>query len=334
MRVAEGLNPRPHFRLEMQASARDNRWVSNAASALSTDSSASIHFLGIGAQKAGTTWLWSMLRSHPQIWMPPQKELHYFDRATTYPSPSFLASSSLATRLFGRESHHREFRRKARNALAAAFAAGDWECLRWNARYFLGTCGDAWYLSLFPAATGAVHGEITPAYSILDDRDVARVRALLPAVKIIFLLRNPVERAWSQVRFEWSRGRLTELADLEKVRAFVDAPAQTLRSDYLRTLDLWEAHFPKGQIFIGFYDDIREKPAELLAQLLVFLEVDPAAAPPQEQLQRKVHRSRAAPIPEPIRRHLAAKYLPDIERLSVRVGGPAQRWQRELEMIV
>ena len=36
-------------------------------------------FLCIGAQKAGTTWLHAQLRSHPKVWLPPIKELHYFD---------------------------------------------------------------------------------------------------------------------------------------------------------------------------------------------------------------------------------------------------------------
>ena len=36
-------------------------------------------FLGIGAQKAGTTWLWENLRRHPEIFVPDKKELHYFD---------------------------------------------------------------------------------------------------------------------------------------------------------------------------------------------------------------------------------------------------------------
>ena len=36
-------------------------------------------FLIVGAQKAGTTWLHRNLRAHPQVWMPHDKELHYFD---------------------------------------------------------------------------------------------------------------------------------------------------------------------------------------------------------------------------------------------------------------
>src|SRR2546423_15689927 len=37
-------------------------------------------FICIGAQKAGTGWLYEQLRNHPDFWMPPMKELHYFDR--------------------------------------------------------------------------------------------------------------------------------------------------------------------------------------------------------------------------------------------------------------
>ena len=36
-------------------------------------------FLGIGAARSGTTWLHENLRHHPQVWVPPAKELHYFD---------------------------------------------------------------------------------------------------------------------------------------------------------------------------------------------------------------------------------------------------------------
>ena len=37
-------------------------------------------FLVIGAYRAGTTWLHRVLRQHPALWLPPGKELHYFDK--------------------------------------------------------------------------------------------------------------------------------------------------------------------------------------------------------------------------------------------------------------
>lgn len=56
-------------------------------------------FIGIGTQKGGTTWLYHQLRQHPDIWMPLNKELHYFDRNVKYPSPSHLTVERLSDRI-------------------------------------------------------------------------------------------------------------------------------------------------------------------------------------------------------------------------------------------
>src|SRR5207247_10081781 len=42
-------------------------------------------FLSVGAQKGGTSWLYRQLESHPDFWMPPVKELHYFDELSRIP---------------------------------------------------------------------------------------------------------------------------------------------------------------------------------------------------------------------------------------------------------
>jgi len=296
---------------------------------------APLDFLGIGAQKAGTTWLWSMLRAHPQIWMPPRKELHYFDRSPAYPSPNLLATDRLMERLLSRAPHNREFRRRCWAHLRYACAQRDWPRARWDLRYYFGHYGDDWYFSLFAEGAGRVRGEITPAYAILNREDIARIHHLLPKAKIILLLRNPIERAWSQIRFEWSRGRFTEIDDFSRVRDFIDQPFQTLRSDYLRTLGLWEAHYPQEQIFLGFFDDISRRPAELLREVLSFLDVAPERSGVRDaELAKKVHTSREAEMPEEVRGYLAAKYLPDLEQLALRFGGHAERWRAEAASLV
>ena len=53
--------------------------------------------------------------------------------------------------------------------------------------------------SLFELERG-ITGDITPSYSILEDKDVARMHATVPNAKIIFLMRNPFDRAWSNFR--------------------------------------------------------------------------------------------------------------------------------------
>jgi len=289
-----------------------------------------VDFLGIGAQKAGTTWLWSMLRAHPQIWMPPKKELHYFDRSPAYPSPNLLATDRVLVRLLSLAPHDCDFRQRCFAHLRYALTQRDWLRLRWNLRYYFGHYGDEWYLSLFAAGAGRVRGEITPAYAILDPADVARVHRLLPRAKIIFLLRDPIERAWSQIRFEWTRGRFTAIDDLASIREFIDAPFQTLRSDYLRTLGIWEAQFPREQMFIGFFDDIAARPSELLTRVLSFLGVESDGGGVRKaELAKKVHISNEAKMPREARRYLAGKYLHDLEQLAARFGGHAERWLEE-----
>jgi hypothetical protein len=43
-----------------------------------------LDFVGVGAARSGTTWLARCLAEHPRIWIPPAKELHYFDNDTVY----------------------------------------------------------------------------------------------------------------------------------------------------------------------------------------------------------------------------------------------------------
>ena len=54
-----------------------------------------VNFIGIGVQKAGTTWLSSILKEHPEIYIHPRKELHYFDK-TKLPARTCIGVTELA----------------------------------------------------------------------------------------------------------------------------------------------------------------------------------------------------------------------------------------------
>lgn len=51
-----------------------------------------VDFIGIGAQKSGTTWLFNCLNQIDQFTLPPQKEFHYFSKNPKYPSKNHLSS--------------------------------------------------------------------------------------------------------------------------------------------------------------------------------------------------------------------------------------------------
>lgn len=281
------------------------------------------HFIGIGAQKAGTTWLWANLGSHPDIWMPPIKELHYFTRSPDYPSPNWLASTGVGGRFFGRKPRQQFMRRWLRARLQKHLPIPDWALLRWEMRYFFAHYSDEWYISLFEPGAGQVTGEISPAYCILNALDVARVKTLLPDVKIIFMLRNPIERAWSQIRFDKAHEE-----SLATVVAFVNGAHQSLRSNYVRTINHWRASFGEEQFFLGFYEDVQHHPQQLLSQLCDFLGVRQVAVDP-EQLNRRVHASAVSEMSGQIELFLVQRFLPQLEELSSMVGHYATTWYEE-----
>lgn len=231
------------------------------------------NFLGIGAQKAGTTWLYENLRRHPEIWMPKRKEIHYFDK------------------------------------------------LRHEPGY-----DDSWYASLFEPGKGKVVGEITPAYSILNRDEVARVHALMADARIIFFMRNPIERAWSQAAMYYANNPNPITAPTPKARfrrVFETHKGVRLRTDYLRTLDNWRSFYPDQQIFVGFLEDVHFFPQRLMESLYGFLGVDPSQAPPTRT--SKIF-STGTRMPPGVAVFLARSFLEDMERLEELFGGYASFW--------
>ena len=231
-------------------------------------------FIGIGAQKAGTTWLDRNLRSHPQIWMPRIKEIHYFDR-------------------------------RINDTIAP---------------------DDEWYASIFEPGEGRLTGEITPAYSMLDQDRIAHVHGVMPHTKIIFMMRNPIERAWSQavMQFGKVKGRRIETVAKKRLLKHFEREGSRLRTDYLRTLENWGGFYPEEQIFVGFLEDVHFFPKELLRRLCDFLGIDPSFEYPG--VEQKIHSRSTKVMPIRLAVRLARLYHDDIKRLHERFGGYASFW--------
>jgi hypothetical protein len=172
-------------------------------------------------------------------------------------------------------------------------------------------------------------GEITPAYSLLAVDDIKRIRCLFPEVKILMTLRNPIDRAWSHIRFDAKIGLFKHLGDLEKMRGFVDSRRQVMRGDYLRTLDNWSKVFPDQNFFLGFYDEILEQPEEFMRKVCDFLGLD--CIIPHEKLDTKVNSSPKLAMPRKLETYIAEKYYDDILELTRRFGGYTLRWLHDAE---
>jgi hypothetical protein len=272
-------------------------------------------FLCIGAQKSGTTWLYENLRTHPALWLPPEKELHYFGERAEVTHPFFeLVKRSSAGRLW-LDQLRRHFRDWRTNPSLSA--------LRWYVHFFLASPSERWYLSLFEGGAGLVTGEITPAYATLKPAQVAEVHRLLPEVKVIFLMRNPIERAWSHARMQMHHGFLSSRpAD---IRNHLRDEESVARTDYLRTIDCWRTCFSSEEIFVGFVEDIHFRPDEFLRQVCAFLGVDSNVDWPY--LHERVYTRSPLTIPSLWASELADLHGDLIVNLSKWFGGWAGWWQ-------
>jgi Sulfotransferase family len=275
-------------------------------------------FLGIGAQKAGTTWLHRSLQVHPQIWMPSLKEIHYFDEKARF-------RGGLPSRLFGHRPVDMRWRRQFKARIKRPPKKLTWQDVSWDLRYFFARPSDEWYASLFERGRGKTTGEMTPDYSMLDKDGVAHVHEIMPQAKIIFMMRSPIERPWSVIDMGLritGRSR-NEVSDRKFYRQFNNRRL-ALMTNYRRTLENWGSFYPEEQIFVGFLEDIHFFPEDLLRRLYEFLEVD--LSKKYRVIRRKIHSGSQDTMPTRFAVYLARSYHKPLKVLHERFGGYASFW--------
>lgn len=231
------------------------------------------NFFIVGTGKAGTTSLYRYLSQHPQIYMSPIKE------------PSYFASE---VRL---ENLSPAFRKHVRRQSIGMSNPLGWLVLDWNE-----------YLELFRNANGEkAIGEATPSY-LWSESAAANIHARIPHAKIIMMLRDPAERAFSQYLHQLSEG-LTRYTFREQIEKSARGGHRELSilypflevGLYYDQVKRYEHYFPSHQIRIYWYEEAWRRPQWLLSDIFEFLEVDPAFQPDlaERTLQRRAPRAPA-----------------------------------------
>jgi hypothetical protein len=278
-----------------------------------------LDFLGIGAPRSGTTWLYDRLMEHPGFQLPQVKELHYFDRSPEYPSPNFLAAEQVKERF-----KDSTWRWQALSACAKSFIKVNFSELRWNLKWYFSYYDDEWYVSLFERMDG-IRGEISPAYMLLKDEDVARIYALVPNIKTIFLMRDPIQRTWSSYRKNFlKQGKM--LPDDKSIIEYLESPAIVQRVNYIEAIERYQKYSQPGRMLISFLDAIEENPLETLQEITTFLGGNLEKIPEYCSIRTVSNASPSLNIPERIEDYLCAKYHPLITELAERFGGYCTRW--------
>jgi hypothetical protein len=151
------------------------------------------------------------------------------------------------------------------------------------------------YHANFAPFDGRPRGEATPIYLYWPE-SLERIAAYNPAMKLIVMLRDPVERAWSHWKMEYARGVETRpfawciregrqrLFDAEPW-GFHRETSYVERGFYGEQMARAYGLFPQDQVLVLRSDDLRREPGAALSQVRRFIGLEEAAAP----MAREVH---------------------------------------------
>ena len=210
------------------------------------------YIIGIGAQKAGTTWLSDYLDKHPEICFSPRKELHYFD-AMYAPELSGKWNNR-----FKAEQSNKTLRKRMKWILATGLVGKNSVSYSGFLNYRIGMINDpAEYTRYFEKINRGqkYNAEVTPSYSILGPEGFKAMKDLLgDRLKLIFMMRNPADRFWSNMRHIQKGDESFD--PQEAFRDRLENQQNIRRTDYKRTIESLESIFPAENILYLFYESL------------------------------------------------------------------------------
>ncbi|MGQ3686307.1 MAG: sulfotransferase domain-containing protein [Candidatus Loosdrechtia sp.] len=218
-------------------------------------------FLIIGPQRTGTTWLSNNLVINPQIFIPFQKEFFFFNALIKKRKEDMYTSDRL-------EWYSNKFSPRISNVILTY--------LKYNIKNFMTFKRlEVGNMNLIKCFHSRVMGESTASYAAMEECLINEIVVLNPDIKIIMLIRNPIDRAWSHAKkdlLKWQRKSFPEIkfSDFEN---FYNDEYILRCGKYTEIIEMWNKYIKQENFFIGVFDDIIKNPKDLLMRIFKFLEV-------------------------------------------------------------
>lgn len=248
-------------------------------------------FLSVGAMKAGTTWLYSVLSRHPALHFAMEKEIHYFYHRFVNPT-----QLSEAYRL--REARNRYLMRfDPDNANIDAVQAN----LRWVSAYLSRPVDDYWYRNLFQMRDHQTYAcDFSNLHAQLPQDAWPQIASKCARLKVLFTMRDPVKRLWSHTKFHL---QLTGHLDLlnswgpEQFNEFVRRPHIWVNAEYGNILRNLRLGLREDMLQVIFYEELHRDQRGTLRGIEEFLEL-PHFDYPQAVLDRRLTESVKHEMPD------------------------------------
>lgn len=274
---------------------------------------------GLGATKAGSGWLYRYLRGHPECHMRTVKELHFFDTLQAGRRPRRLRKLDRAISAEARRAdagRHRALRR-----------LGDLQEL---AEVTHAATDDA-YVNYLLRGRGEARlvGDITPAYALLPVDWLRRMQALAPGTRFVYLMRDPLERLWSNLRMMARRDAEESAVGPRANRLMAEwleggHRDVAARGDYGAVLSRLDAALEPARLFLGFFEELVAQPVPEALCRFLGLTPRPASANP-------VHEGVPATLDPELRGRALARLAPQYDVVAARMGRLPAAWEANLE---
>ncbi len=224
-------------------------------------------FLGVGAQKTGTTWLHSYLSRYPNFDFGPTKEYHIWDAL---------------------------YIKECRNYLRYVPRFSIKGCTQFEMQRIPGAY-ERYFSRLIKGDVDST-GDITPSYAGLQAAQFKVIKQRLENkgfdVKVVFQMRDPFQRCWSHSRMEKRKLGLTE-GDAELLRRYYATTAFSFRTEYDKTIRQLESVFTPDKIYYGIYEEMFAP--EKIVELSKFCGVDPDISFAEKTVNAYANKSEAIP---------------------------------------
>lgn len=204
--------------------------------------------LGVGCQKGGTTWLHHYLRASPQMEPGYRKEYHVFD-SRDLPSEEWMRD-----RILGMADDELQKARRGEPADPVQLhRASMYVDPEFYFDYFAGLLRSRPRIRLT--------ADVTPDYAMLSADRMQHIKSSFEDRRVrtvaAFLMRDPVERVWSQIRMQQKRrpNRFPAPAE-EMVARLYDEPVYEMRTRYDKTIAAVDSVFGEDEVYYGFYETL------------------------------------------------------------------------------
>lgn len=272
--------------------------------------------LCVGAQKAGTTWLYNRLADHPEMRTAPWKELHYF--STLHNGGAMAAQMRV-------QAMRRMLNSEPERVVEYLRAQATGDTPDAEVAQVFGALDDAWYARGF-SGTGRFAMDFTPKYAELTDAGHAHIKRISERRKIIFIMREPLDRALSAVRYAFKQsGRDIASVRERRLQKVAQNPAILSRSRYDLTVETLLRHYPAEDLHFMVYETMMRDKAAAVNGVCDWLGIARLDLPAAE-LERRDNPTEAFALPESVVAPLRAELAPVRAAIEARFPEARAAW--------